>query len=167
MAQKRIVDFFSKSQASDSKRLRENADDPTLSLPHLCHCRSIGSKPPPQHLSPSPSPPEAASPSLAGDDNISSSEALAIQNGESSDSFRPLGTYIFPARRFAREGFTRSCQAAWFREWQWLEYIACTDSIVCGVCRSALKTRLIPTSDSLFMKGLLKLEKGYRENKRT
>ncbi|CAL8270374.1 unnamed protein product [Gadus morhua 'NCC'] len=27
-------------------------------------------------------------------------------------------------RKFSGENFSRSCKAAWFREWQWLEYIA-------------------------------------------
>ncbi|CAL8275228.1 unnamed protein product, partial [Gadus morhua 'NCC'] len=39
-------------------------------------------------------------------------------------SFKPPQDYNFPARKFSGENFSRSYKAAWFREWQWLEYIA-------------------------------------------
>lgn len=40
----------------------------------------------------------------------------------------------------------------WFKEWKWLEYVADSDSIVCGVSRSAIKSKLIPETESLFLK---------------
>lgn len=38
-------------------------------------------------------------------------------------------------------------------EWQWLEYITDSDGIVCGVCRWAVKSKLVVSeTDSLFLK---------------
>ncbi|CAL8275236.1 unnamed protein product [Gadus morhua 'NCC'] len=36
--------------------------------------------------------------------------------------------FILRVRKFSGENFSRSCKAAWFREWQWLEYIAVKNS---------------------------------------
>ncbi|CAL8305365.1 unnamed protein product [Arctogadus glacialis] len=47
-------------------------------------------------------------------------------------SFKPPQDYNFPARKFSGENFSRSCKAAWFREWQWLEYIALELEERCG-----------------------------------
>lgn len=68
-------------------------------------------------------------------------------------SFRPSHDYNFPVRKFSGENFTRSCKAAWFRKWQWLEYITDSDGIVCGVCRLAVKSKLVVSeTDCLFLK---------------
>lgn len=71
-------------------------------------------------------------------------------------SFRPPENYTFPVRKFTGETLTRSCKAAWSKEWQWLEYITDGDSIVWGVCRSAIKSKLVSETKSLFLK-----EKGF------
>lgn len=70
-----------------------------------------------------------------------------------AQSFRPPPDYNFPVKKKSGESFARSCRASWFREWKWLEYISDSDGIVCGVCRSAVKSKMLcPTTDSLFLK---------------
>ena len=128
MSQKRISDFFLKPAPPDPAKRPRQTPEPCVP--------ATGQ----QQAAERPAGPHPPSPVLPG----ASQEAI---------SFKPPQDYNFPARKFSGENFSRSCKAAWFREWQWLEYIAVSDGIVCGVCRSAVKSKLVGSdTDSLFLK---------------
>ena len=128
MSQKIISDFFLKPAPPDPAKRPRQTPEPCVP--------ATGQ----QQAAERPAGPHPPSPVLPG----ASQEAI---------SFKPPQDYNFPARKFSGENFSRSCKAAWFREWQWLEYIAVSDGIVCGVCRSAVKSKLVGSdTDSLFLK---------------
>lgn len=152
MTQKRISNFFSK--APTAKRIREGGATSLdfTSDSSLCAAPPAESRRDEQRQLTQVSEPTTATLTMSHP-HPSSPHADSQKADAGAQSFRPPLDYNFPVKKKSGESFARSCRASWFREWKWLEYISDSDGIVCGVCRSAVKSKLLcPTTDSLFLK---------------
>ena len=71
---------------------------------------------------------------------------------EADEPFQPH--MKFPGRKCGKETFERSFQQSWFDKWPWLHYVKETDSVLCFICTTAVKKRLLrDDTDSTFAKG--------------